>query len=140
MSTKNKSHRYMITCSDKTTTLLTSSLKNLPYWISIRIMKDSVNKSPDSQNPLRIRQVVAELLKDTGIKTKIVKEYLPVINQLTNKYLQVLDFSCRSIWTIHSRSRSSRGTAMSFRMIHSLRVRNNVSISHYCSHGDRWRR
>ena len=36
--------------------------------------------------------VVAELLKDTGIKTKIVKEYLPVINQLTNKYLQVLDF------------------------------------------------
>ncbi len=36
--------------------------------------------------------VITELLKDTGIKTKIVKEYLPVINQLVNKYLQVLDF------------------------------------------------
>ena len=36
--------------------------------------------------------VITELLKDTGIKTKIVKEYLPVINQLTNKYLQILDF------------------------------------------------
>lgn len=36
--------------------------------------------------------VITELLKDTGIKTKIIKEYLPVINQLTNKYLQVLDF------------------------------------------------
>ena len=32
------------------------------------------------------------MLKDTGIKTKIVKEYLPVINMLVNKYLQTLDF------------------------------------------------
>lgn len=33
-----------------------------------------------------------EMLKDTGIKTKIVKEYLPVMNSLINKYLGVLDF------------------------------------------------
>ena len=33
-----------------------------------------------------------EMLRDTGIKTKIVKEYLPVMNNLVNKYLQVLDF------------------------------------------------
>jgi len=32
------------------------------------------------------------MLKDTGIKTKIIKQYLPVMNQLINKYLQVLDF------------------------------------------------
>ena len=32
------------------------------------------------------------MLKDTGIKTKIIKQYLPVINQLTNQYLQILDF------------------------------------------------
>ena len=37
-------------------------------------------------------RVNAELLKDTGIKTKIIRQYLPVINQLTNKYLQILDF------------------------------------------------
>ncbi len=36
--------------------------------------------------------VIAEMLKDTGIKTKIVKQYLPVINKLVNQYLQVLDF------------------------------------------------
>lgn len=34
----------------------------------------------------------AEMLKDTGIKTKIIKEYLPVMNKLVNNYLQVLDF------------------------------------------------
>ena len=36
--------------------------------------------------------VVNEMLKDTGIKTKIIKQYLPVINKLTNQFLQVLDF------------------------------------------------
>ena len=37
-------------------------------------------------------QVIAEMLKDSGIKTKIVKQYVPVINKLVNQYLQVLDF------------------------------------------------
>jgi len=34
------------------------------------------------------------LLKDTGIKTKIIKQYLPVINKLVNKYLSAMDFFC----------------------------------------------
>ena len=37
-------------------------------------------------------QAASEMLKDTGIKTKVIKQYLPVINNLVNKYLQVLDF------------------------------------------------
>jgi len=37
-------------------------------------------------------EVIGEMLKDTGIKTKIIKQYLPVINKLVNQYLQVLDF------------------------------------------------
>tara|TARA_B100000780_G_scaffold132195_1_gene92711 strand:+ start:3230 stop:4945 length:1716 start_codon:yes stop_codon:yes gene_type:complete len=36
--------------------------------------------------------VIAEMLKDTGIKTKVIKEYLPVMNKLINSYLQILDF------------------------------------------------
>ena len=32
------------------------------------------------------------LLKDSGIKTKIIKQYLPIINKLVNKYLASLDF------------------------------------------------
>jgi DNA repair exonuclease SbcCD ATPase subunit len=32
------------------------------------------------------------LLKDTGIKTKIIKQYLPVMNKLINKYLTAMDF------------------------------------------------
>lgn len=37
-------------------------------------------------------RVSAEMLKDTGIKTKIIKQYVPVINKLTNEYLNILDF------------------------------------------------
>ena len=37
-------------------------------------------------------EIASLLLKDTGIKTKIIKQYLPVINKLVNKYLQAMDF------------------------------------------------
>ena len=32
------------------------------------------------------------LLKDDGVKTKIIKKYLPFINQQVNRYLQMMDF------------------------------------------------
>jgi DNA repair exonuclease SbcCD ATPase subunit len=37
-------------------------------------------------------EIISSLLKDTGIKSKIIKKYLPVMNQLINKYLQMMDF------------------------------------------------
>jgi DNA repair exonuclease SbcCD ATPase subunit len=36
--------------------------------------------------------VATLLLKDTGIKTKIIKQYIPVINKQVNKYLSAMDF------------------------------------------------
>jgi DNA repair exonuclease SbcCD ATPase subunit len=36
--------------------------------------------------------VAAHLLKDGGIKTRIIKQYLPIINKLVNKYLAAMDF------------------------------------------------
>ena len=49
------------------------------------------NKFELSEN-ISYNSVMAEMLKDTGIKTKIIKQYLPVINKLVNQYLQILDF------------------------------------------------
>ena len=37
-------------------------------------------------------QVVGSLLKDSGIKRQIIKKYVPIFNQLINKYLQNMDF------------------------------------------------
>jgi DNA repair exonuclease SbcCD ATPase subunit len=36
--------------------------------------------------------VIGEMLKDTGIKTKVIRQYLPVMNRLINSYLNILDF------------------------------------------------
>ena len=36
--------------------------------------------------------IAESLLKDSGIKTKIIRQYLPVINKLVNKYLKAMDF------------------------------------------------
>jgi DNA repair exonuclease SbcCD ATPase subunit len=37
-------------------------------------------------------EAAGSLLKDTGIKTKIIRQYLPVINKMVNKYLTAMDF------------------------------------------------
>lgn len=42
-----------------------------------------------------LQDVATVLLKDTGIKTTIIKEYLPVMNKLINLYLSRMDFFVR---------------------------------------------
>ena len=39
-------------------------------------------------------EVCSAMLKDTGIKTRIIKQYIPIMNKLINKYLAVMDFFC----------------------------------------------
>ena len=39
-----------------------------------------------------VLDVASNLLRDSGIKTKIIKQYVPVMNKLVNKYLASLDF------------------------------------------------
>jgi DNA repair exonuclease SbcCD ATPase subunit len=75
---------------DETTTDIAEERKTLSAQNDDReILRDIKGDLAES---VAYSMVITELLKDTGIKTKIVKEYLPVINQLVNKYLQVLDF------------------------------------------------
>ena len=52
-------------------------------------MQDTFN---EANSELLYNDVASEMLKDTGIRTKIIREYLPVMNALINKYLQVLEF------------------------------------------------
>jgi len=35
---------------------------------------------------------ILDMLKDGGIKAKVIRQYLPIMNRLINSYLQVLDF------------------------------------------------
>jgi DNA repair exonuclease SbcCD ATPase subunit len=59
-------------------------------------MREEERKVSDNKNNLNDKRYYAEisanLLKDTGIKTKIINQYLPVINHYVNHFLQAMDF------------------------------------------------
>tara|TARA_B100000963_G_scaffold46158_1_gene34517 strand:- start:2452 stop:4167 length:1716 start_codon:yes stop_codon:yes gene_type:complete len=59
----------------------------------LRKTKDkSTEKKLEYVEERTYNEVIGEMLKDTGIKTKVIKQYLPVMNRLINQYLQILDF------------------------------------------------
>jgi len=62
----------------------------------IKELADSLKSYNTSQEQLvnhkEVLSVVSSMLKDGGIKTRIVKQYVPVMNKLINKYLASMDF------------------------------------------------
>jgi DNA repair exonuclease SbcCD ATPase subunit len=53
----------------------------------IQIQSDFLKK----KDSLQYYEYMSGLLKDGGVKTRIIRKYLPVINQLINKYLNTMD-------------------------------------------------
>jgi len=99
-----KTVREKITWTQRRLDALQSELSELETGVhSLSEARDTLSSEESKKSALteerlelaeqrEYNNVITELLKDTGIKTKIIKQYLPVINQLTNQYLQVLDF------------------------------------------------
>jgi len=52
------------------------------------VYDELVKRKEDNQ----YKDFVYSLLKDGGVKSKIIKKYLPLINKQVNKYLQMMDF------------------------------------------------
>jgi len=52
---------------------------------------DKISQKNQLQETRNLEEVASILLKDTGIKTAIIREYLPVMNKLINKYLNAMD-------------------------------------------------
>ena len=50
-----------------------------------------ISEKSQLQEHRNLEEVASILLKDTGIKTAIIREYLPAMNKLINKYLQSMD-------------------------------------------------
>ncbi len=62
----------------------------------LKELKKSLKSFEKQQQKLREDQTYAEavrnMLQDTGIKTKIIKQYLPIMNKLINTYLTSMEF------------------------------------------------
>ena len=60
-----------------------------------KLAKDVIKKSTektDLNETNHYYSLCTSLLKDSGIKTKIIRQYVPIINKLVNKYLAAMDF------------------------------------------------
>lgn len=55
-------------------------------------LTELIEKKKTTAEEKQYYDVAAQLLKDGGIKAKIIKQYLPVINKMVNKYLSSMDF------------------------------------------------
>ncbi len=51
-----------------------------------------LKEKEDIEEKIRYLEVAASMLKDSGIKTNIIKQYLPVINNYINSYLSFMEF------------------------------------------------
>jgi len=62
----------------------------------LKELKESLAELIKKQEELSVEKQYLEfasaLLKDSGIKTKIIRQYLPIMNKLINKYLAAMDF------------------------------------------------
>ena len=55
-------------------------------------LEDTYKQLADKKESISYHDFTYSLLKDGGVKTKIIKKYLPLINQQVNRFLQIMDF------------------------------------------------
>ena len=57
--------------------------------------KEHVERRKELVEDKHYYSIASTLLKDSGIKAKIIKHYLPIMNRLINKHLTDMDFFCQ---------------------------------------------
>ena len=55
-------------------------------------LKETYDSLGEKKQEILHHDFAYSLLKDGGVKSKIIKKYLPLINQQVNKYLRMMDF------------------------------------------------
>ena len=69
---------------------------NMQEETQLNVFEDELNALIEQKKQILSDQqhydIIAQLLKDGGIKAKIIKQYIPIINKLVNKYLNSMNF------------------------------------------------
>lgn len=97
INTKISGHQRQIRNLEQEIQTITDQLKNRNIehekLKQLEEQYDKFSRDIDSKKDLLINfSFVSELLKDGGVKTQVIKKYLPVINLQVNKYLQMMEF------------------------------------------------
>ena len=95
-STITELNKYNGKLSDKIETLRNTKDTTKKTELALQILQGQLLEEETKLQELNEEKIYLEaasnLLKDTGIKTKIIRQYLPIINKLVNKYLASFDF------------------------------------------------
>jgi len=87
---------YITKLNQEITELSNKKLSSQDGNLKLRDLKTDLHMLNESYEELvdlkHYNEFAGTLLKDTGIKTKIIKQYLPIMNKLINKYLTAMDF------------------------------------------------
>lgn len=87
MSVLNKLKTELDNAQKEVEIIDTSKIDDLENELkSFHIKQEQLHQDRDTLS------VVGSMLKDGGIKTRIIKQYVPVMNKLINKYLSAMDF------------------------------------------------
>jgi len=88
--------RYVSKVQDEISTLLDKEDVTDQEKVKLQGLRDDVDRMVKRRDGLiddrHYYEIAYNLLRDSGIKTKIVKHYLPIMNKLINKYLGAMDF------------------------------------------------
>ena len=97
INTKISGHQRQIRDLEQEIQTITDQLKNRNIehekLKELDAQYNDICKETESRKDLLINyNFVYDLLKDGGVKTQIIKKYLPVINGQVNRYLQMMEF------------------------------------------------
>ena len=87
--------KYQVKLSEEISELEKSTIDNSDEE-QLKKLQEEFEGIEKNRKDLKEEKVYKEaskaMLQDTGIKTKIIKQYLPIMNQLINKYLASMEF------------------------------------------------
>ena len=69
----------------------------IPLQNKLSDLQKAKTKALDKKDKIELKSaaadVCADLLKDSGIKSQIIKKFVPAMNTIINQYLDLLEFS-----------------------------------------------
>lgn len=107
LDTYNKYFQYnltKITVNQKLVGKLIKDIETLSKKVACEVVSDNgagdklIEVCTEKEALINLRElynVASFLLKDNGIKTQIIMQYIPIMNQLINTYLERMEFFCQ---------------------------------------------
>ena len=95
-TTINETNKFITRLNEQISNLLKTDKKEIEDHTTLNLLSEELDdmkrELEELINDKAYYDIASLLLKDNGIKTQIIKQYLPIINKLVNKFLTTFEF------------------------------------------------